>query len=273
MPFFFRAILISLMTGFILPATAGAVIHGEDVIYVSDEGTPLKGYLSYDSYDTGPRPGILLIHEWWGIDDFTREMADRFASEGYVVLAADMYGEGYKARIPHEASAFAKHVNNHPETARDRFAAGLELLKKDPRTDPLQIAATGFGFGGTTVLNAARQGFDLKAVISFYGRLESAIPEEEIDIRAPVLILLGEDDKNTPPQSRDVFRREMKNHNVDHKIMIYDNADYGFMNVQSDHYERVFGLGREYQETAARLGFRAAVLFLEKHLNHELEHQ
>ena len=145
----------------------------KSVEYKAD-GTVLKGYLAYDSAIHGKRPGILVVHEWWGLNDYSRRRARMLAELGYTALAVDMYGNGKQATNPTDAGALSSEVMKNFDTAKVRFTAAEEFLKKQPTVDTSRIAAIGYCFGGGVLLNIARQGTDLKDIVSFHGNLSAA---------------------------------------------------------------------------------------------------
>ena len=147
-------------------------VAGENITYNSD-GTQLEGYIAYDKSKEGKRPGVLVVHEWWGHNDYARKRADDLAKLGYTALAVDMYGEGKTANHPADAEKFMMEVFNNMSVGEARFNAALELLKQQPTVDPEKIAAIGYCFGGAVVLHMARIGTDLDAVVSFHGVLSS----------------------------------------------------------------------------------------------------
>ena len=146
--------------------TAHAAVQGKEVTY-SANGTTLKGYIAYDDAVKGKRPGILVIHEWWGHNEYARKRARMFAEQGYTALALDMYGNGKQAHHPDDAQKFSSEVSKNAKLAKARFDAALNLLKKEPTVEADDIAAVGYCFGGSVALNMARMGEPLKAVLSF----------------------------------------------------------------------------------------------------------
>ena len=163
---------------FSLPLKAS--IKTEEVSY-SEGGTTLKGFLAWDDAISGKRPGVLVVHEWWGLNDYARSRAKQLAELGYTALAVDMYGDGKVADHPKDAGAFAASVMKDPQVALARFRAALKALKEQPTVDPEKIAAIGYCMGGAIVLNAARQGMDLDAVASFHGSLGGLMAIEKPD--------------------------------------------------------------------------------------------
>ncbi|MCG6537874.1 MAG: dienelactone hydrolase family protein, partial [Syntrophales bacterium LBB04] len=160
-------LLILLLAG---PVQAKPNIEGATVEY-SANGVVMKGYLAYDKNITGKRPGVLVVHEWWGLDDYARKRARMLAELGYTALAVDMYGDGKQADHPDEAGKFSSELMKNFESAKGRFTAAMEFLKAQSVVDPQKIAAVGYCFGGGIVLNMARQGIGLKGGASFHGSL------------------------------------------------------------------------------------------------------
>ena len=151
-------------------ASAKPDIEGKTVQYTVD-GVVMKGYLAYDKNITGRRPGVLVVHEWWGLNDYARMRARMLAEMGYTALAVDMYGDGKQAMHPEDAGKFSSELMKNFDVAKARFMAALDFLKGQPTVDPGRIAAIGYCFGGGIVLNMARQGVDLRGVASFHGSL------------------------------------------------------------------------------------------------------
>jgi len=154
-------------------ARAGVV--GKEVTYTADTLT-MKGYIVYDDKFTGQRPGVLVVHEWWGNNDYSRKRADMLAGLGYVALAVDMYGDGKLADNPNDAGKLATEVMTNMSAMKARFMAAMDFLKADEHVDPMRLAAIGYCFGGGVVLAMAREGADLKAVVSFHGNLATQHP-------------------------------------------------------------------------------------------------
>jgi dienelactone hydrolase len=136
----------------------------------------MKGYLAYDENIQVKRPGVLVVHEWWGLNDYARKRAKMLADLGYAALAIDMYGDGKTAVHPDDAGKFSSELMKNFDVAKARFAAALDFLQQQPFIDPTRIAAIGYCFGGGVVLNMARQGLGLKGVASFHGGLTAIKP-------------------------------------------------------------------------------------------------
>ena len=240
---------------------AAATVRGEEIEY-RDDGTLLRGYVAYDDALPGPRPGVLVVHEWWGHNDYVRRRARMLAAAGYVALALDMYGEGRQAAHPDDARTFASAVGGDPALARRRFEAALAVLRAHPRTDPRRIAAIGYCFGGGIVLNMARAGADLAAVASFHGSLAPQVPARPGAIRARILVFTGGADPFVPPEQVEAFRKEMDTARADYRVVVYPEARHSFTNPAADEYARRFGLPLAWDPEADRDSWRQLLEFL-----------
>ena len=239
-------VLVSAFAGY---ASAEPNIKGEEVTYRSGS-TVMKGYLAYDENIKGKRPGVLVVHEWWGHNEYVRNRARMLAEMGYVALAVDMYGDGKQAMHPDEAGKFSSELMKNFDTAKARFTAAMDFLKKQSAVDPREIAAIGYCFGGGVVLNMARQGVDLKGVASFHGGLASVKPAQPGAVKAKILVLHGENDKFTTPEQIDAFKKEMKDAGADLKFITYPGAMHGFTNPDADAYGKRFNLPLGYDAKA-----------------------
>lgn len=232
-------------------STAMADIHTEEISY-SAGGVTMKGYVAWDDAIEGKRPGVLVVHEWWGHNDYPRKRADMLAELGYTALALDMYGEGRTAEHPADAEKFMMEVVGNLDTARARFDAALEWLKAHPTVDPARTAAIGYCMGGGVVLHMARYGADLAAVASFHGNLRMAIaPEGEgAKVTARVVAYNGEDDSFVPAESIAAFHKEMKQAGADYQFINLPGAMHGFSNPDATASGAKFGLPLEYNALA-----------------------
>jgi len=221
-------------------------------------GTVLKGFIAWDDAVAGKRPGVLVVHEWWGLNDHARNQARRLAEAGYVGFALDMYGAGKVTTHPQDAQAFATEATKDPAVVAARFNAALDLLKRDPRVDPARIAAIGYCFGGGVVLGMARSGADLAAVVSFHGSLGTKTPAERGKVKARVLVLAGGADPFVPPEQVEAFRREMQAAGARLDIVTYPGAKHGFTNPDAGSY----GMAQLAYDAAADRQSWAAMLKL-----------
>ncbi len=222
-------------------------IHSQQVEYSAGEIT-MKGYLSYDKNQKGARPGILIVHEWWGQDDHVRSRAEMLAGLGYTALAIDMYGEGGNAANAAEAAELAKIITGNSDALKERFTAALDFLKNQEFVDPEQIAAIGYSFGGHVVLEMARQGADIDGVVSVYGGLTTKAPAEKGAVKAKMLMQHGEKDWYVTVQNVSAFKNEMKNADVIYEFIEYKGAEHGFANPDADQLKEEFKMHLGYSE-------------------------
>jgi dienelactone hydrolase len=245
------------------PAAEAAGIQEEDVNYEAG-GVSLKGFLAYDAGIEGRRPGVLVVHEWWGQNDYARSRARMLAEMGYSALAVDMYGDGKTADHPDDAAKFSSEVMANRESGEARFRAALELLKAQPQTDPERIAAIGYCFGGAVVLHMARIGEDLDGVASFHGNLSSMHTPEPGSVKAKILVCHGAADSFIPQAQIDAFKSEMDAAGADYTFVAYDGAKHSFTNKDADSFAERFGLDLAYDETADRESWAAMKAFFDE---------
>lgn len=221
--------LIGLLLFTLLLPVAQAKVVGKVVHYQAGD-TKLSGYMVYDTRFKGKRPGILVVHEWWGLNAYARKRAVMLAKLGYVAFAVDMYGNGKTATHPKDAGKFAKMVSSNLPLEKARFFAALDQLKDNPLVDPKRIAAIGYCFGGGVVLQMARTGVDIKGVVSFHGSLGTQEPAEPGEVKASVLVFNGEDDPFTTKEQIEAFKQEMQNAGVHYEFINYPGAKHSFTN-------------------------------------------
>ena len=210
-------------------AAAGAEVKTRNIEY-QQGGAVLEGFLAYDTSGPARKPGVLIIHEWTGLGPYVRNRAEQLARLGYVAFAADIYGKGVRPNNPKEAAATAAIYKNDRGLLRERVKAGMEELRRQQNTDPGRVAAIGYCFGGTTVLELARSGADIKGVVSFHGGLDTPNPQDAKNIRAKVLALHGADDPFVTPEQVKLFEDEMRSGNVDWQLVKYSKAVHSFTN-------------------------------------------
>lgn len=221
----------------------------EEVEY-SAGGVTMNGFLAYDGSQEGQRPGVLVVHEWWGHNDYARERAKMLAELGYTALAVDMYGDGKQAAHPDDAMKFATEVMSNAEAARERFTTALELLKQHATTDPAKTAAIGYCFGGSVVLSMANTGADLDAVVSFHGGLQGIAPAQPGVNNAKVLVCNGAADQMVTQEQIDAFKKNMEAAAVDYEIVNYEGAMHSFTNPKADSFAAEFNLPLAYNAEA-----------------------
>jgi dienelactone hydrolase len=224
-----KALLGGLFMVALCATGAQAEIRTERIEYRHGDAV-LAGYLAYDAAVTGKRPGVLVVHEWWGVNDYAKRRVEQLARLGYVAFALDMYGGGISTTDPKEAERLAGLFRNDRPLGRARAATGLEVLRKRPQVDPARIAAIGYCFGGTVVLEMARSGADLKGVASFHGGLATPNPADARNIKGKVLVLHGADDTFESAAEIAAFQEEMRQAKVDWQMVYYGGAVHSFTN-------------------------------------------
>jgi len=212
---------------------AGAEVETKQVTYRQGD-TELQGFFAWDGSAKGRRPGVLVVHEWWGHNQHARNQAIRLAEAGYVGFALDMYGKGKLATHPEDAQAFAAEASKDPQVVKARFLAALDLLKQDPHVDPERVAAIGYCFGGGIVLAMARQGVDLDAVVSFHGSIATQQPAAPGAVKARLLVLNGEDDGLVSADQIAAFKKEMTVANARFEFVNLPHARHSFTNPDAD---------------------------------------
>ena len=225
-------------------ACAVAAIKEEPVSY-KDGDTVLKGYLVYDDARKGRRPGIVVVHEWWGITKHTRAEARRFAQDGYTAFVADMYGEARTADNPTDAGALMKSLMGDPAAVQSRFNAALEQLARHASVDPKRIGASGYCMGGAVVLRAARAGAELGGVAAFHPSL-GGYRTGPGPVKAKVLVLNGADDPFNKPEQIDAFKKDMEAGKADLKFIDYPGAVHAFTNPEATERGKKYNLPLAY---------------------------
>ena len=242
-----RPLLIALLL--CCSTIAQAAIQTREVPYTAADGTRLVGYHAWDDAISGPRPGVIVVHEWWGLNDYAKRRARDLAALGYSALAVDMYGDGRNTQHPDDAKAFMNAALADPAIPKARFQAGLDLLKAQPQTDPARLAAIGYCFGGKVVLDMARQGLPLAAVVSFHGALVTATPATPGSVKAKVLVEHGAADSFITPEQIAAFKAEMDQAGADYRFVELPGAKHGFSNPDADAHKG-HGLDLGYQKEA-----------------------
>ncbi|MDM8558487.1 dienelactone hydrolase family protein [Candidatus Parabeggiatoa sp. HSG14] len=240
-----------------------AVVKGEQVDYTAD-GVTLKGYFAYDDSIKGKRPGVLVVHEWWGHNEYARKRTRMLAELGYAALAVDMYGDGKIASHPNEAKKFMMEVIKNMDKGKARFVAALDILKKQKTVNPDKMAAIGYCFGGGVVLGMARAGVNLAGVASFHGSLATKNPAQLGKVKAKVLVLHGNDDQFIPPQQVKVFKEEMENAKVDFEFVGYPNVIHSFTNPDANLFAKKFNLALAYDAVADKASWEKLQTFFKQ---------
>lgn len=242
-------------------AAAPHEIRGHTVTYEAG-GAQCTGFVSWDAAREDQRPGVLIVHEWWGHNEYVRDRARMLAELGYVAFAVDMYGDGKQAAHPDDAQKFAQEVFANMDDGTARFRAARQQLEAHPACDPDRIAAIGYCFGGAIVLHMARTGMDLDAVASFHGSLGTQSPAGEGDVKARVLVCHGAADVLVPDAQVAAFRQEMAAAGADLTFVAYPGAKHGFTSKAADVNAARFGLPLGYDQEADRASWRLLQEFL-----------
>jgi dienelactone hydrolase len=236
--------------------TSRAAIHTETVEYKQGD-TTLEGFLAYDDSISGKRPGVLVVHQWFGLTDYEKRRATMLAQLGYVAFCADIYGKDARPKDVSEAGAQAGKYKTDRTLLRARVNAALDVLKKNELVDTSRVAAIGYCFGGTTVIELARSGAELNGVVSFHGGLDSPTPADGKNIKCKVLALAGADDPFQKPDDLTAFENEMRDNKVDWQIVFYGGAVHAF--TQPD--PGFVNAGAKYNEKADKRSWEAMKQF------------
>lgn len=242
-----------------VPAPVQAKVRTKAIEYRQGK-TKLQGFIAWDDAVKGKRPGILVVHEWWGHNRHARAQAERLAKAGYVGFALDMYGKGKLAKHPKDAMAFMQEATKDPAALAARFDAAEALLKKDPHVDASKIGAFGYCFGGGVALNMARAGRDLAAVVTFHGALKPAgEPAQPGKVKPAILVQTGAADPMITADQVAAFEKEMKDAGANVKVITYPGAKHSFTNPDAD---KAGMDGLAYDANADRESWAAAMTFL-----------
>jgi dienelactone hydrolase len=241
--------------------TAETLMHMNDIDY-RDDAMICRGFIAYDDMASGKRPGVLVFHEGLGLGEHIIERTRRVAKLGYVALAADMFGDRRQARDLEDLRALVGDLRNEPLRLRARARAALATLASLPQVDAERLCAIGFCFGGSVVLELARDGADLKGVVSFHGVLETKAPASPGKVKASVLVLTGGDDPLAPPEHVVALENEMRAAGVrDWQVVTYGNTHHAFTNPAAD---GSFLSGTLYNEQSDRRSWAAMTSFLDE---------
>lgn len=249
--------LLAVLSLLALSSEATAKVTTQIIEY-KDGNTVLEGLFSFDDSLPGKRPGVLIVHDWMGVTQHTRDIAEDLARQGYAAFAADIYGKGIRPADTKEAARESGNFKANRSLLRTRACSGLAELKKQSSTDPKQVAAIGFCFGGTTVLELARTGAEVTGVVSFHGGLDSPSPDDGKLIKSKVLVLHGADDPFVKADDLKAFQDEMRHGKVDWQMVYYGNAVHSFTQQKAGTDN---SKGAAYNEPAARRSFEAMKQF------------
>lgn len=248
-------------------AVAGASAHAElitETVTYEVDGQSFSGYLAWDDEQEGKRPGVLVVHEWWGHNAFAREQAEKLAASGYTAFALDMYGDGKLAEHPDTAQEFMQEATKNLDQVKARFLKAKEILQSHESVNADKIAAQGYCFGGAVVLNMARLGVDLNGVVSYHGALSSPIQAEAGNVRAKVQVYTGGADPMVPTEQVTGLVAEMQNAGVDLTLVSFPGVTHSFTNPGADKVAEQFGMPIAYDEAAAVRSWNGTLRFYEQ---------
>lgn len=237
---------------------AAAAVQTRVVDYQADD-TALQGFLAWNDVEPGKRPGVLVVHEWWGHNAHARKQAERLVDAGYVAFALDMFGKGKVTTHPADAKQFVAEATADAARMRARFDAALAVLRADPHVDPDKIAVVGYCFGGKVALDMARSGADLDAVVALHAGLAPSVEAKPGAVKAKILVLTGGADPMVSTEQVRAFEAEMKAAGADARVITYPAAKHGFTNPDADKVG-VPSLG--YDPAADRASFQEMISFL-----------
>lgn len=220
----------------------------ENVTYTGDSIT-MNGYVVYDENIEGTRPAVLVVHEWWGLNDYAKMRARELAKLGYIAMAVDMYGDGKQADNPDSAGKLATPFYTNPQMAKTRFDAALAKLKTYSQADNNKVAAIGYCFGGAMVLNMAKLGDDLTGVVSFHGNL-NVVPADKDLLKAQILVCHGAADPFVPQAEVDIFKKQMDSIGATYTFKAYPGAVHAFTNPNATAMGEKFKIPIKYDAAA-----------------------
>jgi dienelactone hydrolase len=247
----FCTFLLLAATG--LATTVDAAIQ-ERVVEYADGATKLEGFVSYDDTIKAERPAVLVIHDWMGLGDQTKEICRKLAHLGHIAMAADIYGKGVRPADRTAASEMAGKYKGDRAMLRQRVMAGFDYLSKAPFVAKDRIAVIGYCFGGTTAIELGRAGAPLAGIVSFHGGLDSPTPADGKNIKAPLLILHGADDPFVKLEDIDAFKKELNDAKADWQMIYYSGAVHSFTNPKAGNDN---SKGAAYNEKADQRSWRA----------------
>ncbi|KXZ71650.1 dienelactone hydrolase family protein [Acinetobacter venetianus] len=240
-------------------------ITTREIEYTAPDGQRLIGYFATPTTDQ-PVAGVIVAPEWWGRNEYTEQRARELAEHGFAALAIDMYGDKRVTTEVPQASAWMNQTFEQADTIVNRAQAGLATLAAQPEVNTKKLAAIGFCYGGKVVLDLARSGADIKAVVTFHAVLAASAPAEKGKVKAEILVLHGELDSMVTLDNVASFRQEMHDADVDHEVVIFEDTKHGFSNPLADERAKANNVDLGYNAEAERQGLEAMYELLDKHL-------
>jgi len=260
---FYSLLMLALTTAMNLFASeksAAPALKEEQVTYTAG-GVTSKGYLVFDDNIKAKRPAVLIVPEWWGLNDYAKTRAKQLAALGYIALAVDLFGEGKVATNPKDAQDMATPFYKDPQLGKTRLDAAIIKIKEYPQTDAANVVAIGYCFGGAMVLNAAKLGSDLKAVVSFHGGL-AGVPANKDLLKAQILVCHGASDKFVSQKDVDAFKHQLDSIGYPYTFKVYPNATHAFTNPASTSVGKQFNMPIEYNAEADKSSWNDMNTFL-----------
>jgi len=240
-----------------------STIKEENVSYSLGDSINMDGFMAYDEAVQGKRPVVLIVHEWWGLNDYVKSRTKQLAEMGYLTMAVDLYGDGLTVEYLDGAQKISKSFFANPGMAKARFDAAIAKIKEHPQADTSQIAAIGYGLGGGMVLNFARMGENLRGVVSFHGRL-LGMPAVRDLLKADILVCHGEDDKMVSAPEVAEFKKQLDEINAAYTVRTYPGATHAFSNPAATENGEKFDLPIAYNAEADTASFKEMESFLVK---------
>ena len=235
-------------------------IKTETVEY-KDGSTTLKGFIAYKTEASQKMPAVIIVHEWWGLNDYPKMRAKQIAEMGYLAFAVDMYGNGKSTTDPQEAGKLAREFYSDIPKLRQRITAAYEYIKHNKMVDPEKIATIGYCFGGGVALELARTGTNIKGAVCFHGAIATPHPEETKNVKAKILVFLGADDKYESDADKKSFENEMNNAGVDWQLNLYSGTVHAFTNPAAGNDP---SKGAAYNERADKRSFNEMEYFFKE---------
>ena len=252
-----KKLIVSALAALAAAGNVRAALKTGTIEYRQDKAV-CEGYLAYDDASKEKRPGVIVVHDWMGLGPNSKKRAEQLAQLGYIAFAVDIYGKGVRPKDSREAGKLAGLYKGDRKLMRARAVAGLDVLRNQPLADDKRIAAIGYCFGGTAVLELARSGADIAGAVSFHGGLDTPAPEDAKNIKGKVLVLHGADDPYAPAAQVLAFEDEMRRANVDWQVTLYSNAVHAFTIPEAGNDN---SKGAAYNEKADKRSWEAMKIF------------
>lgn len=261
-----KILILSIGLLFFSPLYAKTKVETKDFNYKVGKEKHI-GYLAWNSQSKGKSPGILLVPEWWGLNEDIKNKAKRLAEMGYVVLAIDLYGNGITTKDPEQAGKWLAQLQaKDTKASTEAFMAGLFELKKNKKVLPQKVAVVGYSFGGALATEMARRGHELKAVVNFHGAVRTDKKARPGFVKAPILWLKGEHDSFIDKKMEEDFRKEMKDAKAKLKVVTYKNTFHSFTYPEATEIGKKHNFFISYNPVSDKESWEQMRVFLKTHL-------